>query len=97
MSGSLSLLPTYEHLVRECTKRGLGYVTVVRWTERMAEGGDVIDPKIWKNILAGSDTKLILNGGITPAEAEALIEAEKVDAVAFGTPVISTPDFAFRA
>ena len=42
------------------------------------------------------NSKLFLNGQVTPKEAEELIIAEKIDGVMFGTRWISNPDLVKR-
>ncbi len=43
-----------------------------------------------------SHTRLIVNGGLSPAEADKLIEEEKIDAAVFGSLWIGNPDLEKR-
>ena len=43
-------------------------------------------------LIRGSSTKLLANGGFTPAEAEEWISQGKCDGVAFGRAFINTPE-----
>jgi 2,4-dienoyl-CoA reductase-like NADH-dependent reductase (Old Yellow Enzyme family) len=45
---------------------------------------------------AGSSTLLVLNSGLTPDDADALIAAGQIDAAAFGRAWINNPDLQRR-
>ena len=85
--------PAYRHLVRELGTRGLGWLELADtnfW-------GGVFDRdrmlELVRPVFAGP---VIVNGGIDPAQAQALVESGTVDAVSFGRLWIANPDLPAR-
>ncbi|KIP04657.1 hypothetical protein PHLGIDRAFT_109236 [Phlebiopsis gigantea 11061_1 CR5-6] len=104
-------LATFNHYITELASLKLAYIQIVRYSyftdaparvkpgEPQPEGGkpwlrgvphDVFDK------LNPTPTRLLVNGGVTPQEAEAYIKDGVVDAAVFGVMWIANPDFHTR-
>lgn len=77
----------YTHIAREMGKRGLAFLFL---REHVAPDS-LVDA-----IRDAFGGPVILNEGLTPATAEALVSEGRVDAVAFGRDFIATPDLVAR-
>ncbi|KAG0704595.1 hypothetical protein DFH29DRAFT_911144 [Suillus ampliporus] len=94
-------IDTFRYFISQADDLDLGYICLVRYFplldpifdgKRRATKHDVLEtyrPCIKKSTL-------ILNGDLTPEEANQLIAAKKIDAAAFGILWISHPDLAKR-
>ncbi|KAJ7717363.1 flavoprotein NADH-dependent oxidoreductase, partial [Mycena maculata] len=94
-------LDTFWYLFREVNTLGLSYVTLLRYKplhnaefdgKKRGTPHDVV--KSYSQFLA--DTPLFVNGGMTPAEAEELVNTGKATGVFIGAPWISHPDLGKR-
>ena len=75
----------------ELSKRGIGYLHLMRADFYGKQHGDVLTPA--RSAFAGT---LVANMGYTPDEAEAAVAGGMVDAVAFGTAFLANPDLPAR-
>jgi N-ethylmaleimide reductase len=80
-----------QYVCRELQKLNIGYLHMMRADFFGVQKGDVMTTarENFKGVLIG-------NMGYTPAEAEESIDSGKMDAVAFGTYFISSPDLVDR-
>lgn len=83
----------YMQLVDELNKLGLLYVHVV---DHSSMGAPEVSPALKARIRAGFKGKYILSGGYDAARANADLEAQRGDLVAFGRPFISNPDLVLK-
>ncbi|KAF2161626.1 hypothetical protein M409DRAFT_59011 [Zasmidium cellare ATCC 36951] len=93
-------LETYGELIRALVARGTGYIQLVRYLDFFEM---IVDGKkrstnmdVWENftpLIRNSNTRILLNGNITPEEAEQLLESGVGDAVVIGRPLINNPDY----
>lgn len=79
----------YERLIAELNKIGLVYIHIV---DHSSMGAPEVSPTLKMKIRAGFKGKYILSGGYDLARANADIDANSGDLVAFGRPFISNPD-----
>ena len=79
----------YLRLIEELNKIGLVYIHVV---DHSAMGAPEVSPELKAKIRANFKGKYILSGGYDAARANADLDAQKGDLVAFGRPFISNPD-----
>jgi N-ethylmaleimide reductase len=79
----------YLKLVEELNSIGLVYIHVV---DHSSMGAPEVSPELKAKIRANFKGKYILSGGYDAARANADIDAQKGDLVAFGRPFISNPD-----
>lgn len=79
----------YLRLIDELNKLGLLYIHVV---DHSAIGAPEVSPALKASIRAAFKGQYILSGGYERERAEADIEAQRGDLVAFGRPFISNPD-----
>ena len=91
-------LETYSYAVTEVTKRKPAYIHLV--SPRVSGNLDVqpepdLGPDRFRALITGG-TRLIVAGGYTPADAEALVQRGDADAVAFGRLFIANPDLPRR-
>ncbi|KAF2173452.1 hypothetical protein M409DRAFT_15734 [Zasmidium cellare ATCC 36951] len=98
---------TFTYLVEQLVQRQIAYICLSRravepFLGRRPDGFhlpagtdpvDIFGPMV-KN--AGSKTILMVNDGYTPGEAEKLVEAGKIDLIAFGRLYIPNPDLVTR-
>jgi N-ethylmaleimide reductase len=84
----------YEHLVAELSPLGLAYV---HFLNQAALGGIGHQSPLLQKLRALYSGTIILNGGYTPATAEAELEAGLANLISFGRPLMANPDFAARA
>ena len=82
-------LTTY--VATELSKRGVGYLHLMRADFYGKQHGDVLTPA--RRAFKGA---LVANMGYTPDEAEAAVLQGLVDAVAFGTAFLANPDLPAR-
>ncbi|KAF8188254.1 hypothetical protein K438DRAFT_1972441 [Mycena galopus ATCC 62051] len=94
-------IDTFGYLFGELDKLGLAYVCLVRYSEildpvfdgkKRATPHDV--PATYRPFLP--NTPLVVNCGLTPAEAEEYVASGKAAAVSFGMSFISHPDLGRR-
>ncbi len=85
---------TYGHAAAMLQDKGLGYVHLAD-TAAFATGTPAL-PQILQDVKPHFQGSVIVNGGITPAEAERMVVEGSVDAVAFGRLFIANPDLAAR-
>jgi N-ethylmaleimide reductase len=79
----------YLRLVEELNAIGLAYIHVV---DHSSMGAPEVSPELKQKIRANFKGKYILSGGYDAARANADLDAQKGDLVAFGRPFISNPD-----
>ncbi|WP_212785581.1 alkene reductase [Ferrigenium kumadai] len=79
----------YERLMAELSGIGLAYIHVV---DHSSMGAPEVSPVIKAKIRAGFKGKYILSGGYDLARANADLDAQRGDLVAFGRPFLANPD-----
>jgi len=79
----------YLRLVEELNAVGLVYIHVV---DHSSMGAPQVSPELKAKIRANFKGKYVLSGGYDAARANADLDAQKGDLVAFGRPFISNPD-----
>jgi N-ethylmaleimide reductase len=79
---------TYTHIARRLFERKAGFLHVVRPAQS--------DFDVFRSLREHFSGTLVVNGGIDADEANALLKSGTADAVAFGRPLISNPDFPQR-
>ncbi len=79
----------YLRLVEELNAVGLVYIHVV---DHSSMGAPEVSPELKAKIRANFKGKYILSGGYDAVRANADLDAQKGDLVAFGRPFISNPD-----
>jgi N-ethylmaleimide reductase len=79
----------YERLIAELNPIGLVYIHIV---DHSSMGAPEVSPALKAKIRAGFKGKYILSGGYDLARANADLDAQRGDLVAFGRPFISNPD-----
>jgi len=79
----------YLRLIDELNTLGLLYIHVV---DHSAMGAPEVSPELKARIRAAFKGKYILSGGYDVARANADLDAQRGDLVAFGRPFISNPD-----
>jgi N-ethylmaleimide reductase len=79
----------YAYLVSQLNERGLLYIHVV---DHSAQGAPVVPDSIKATIRKASNCHTILSGGYDVARAEADLEANRADLIAFGKAVLANPD-----
>ncbi|KAF7983274.1 hypothetical protein HWV62_22916 [Athelia sp. TMB] len=97
---------SYSYIIDHCVKLGLAYVQLTRYLDffdpvfdgktRVEAKLDVVEvfgPIIYAS---GGKTKLLLNGGLSAAEADKLVEEKKIDAAVIGRSFINNPDLIGR-
>lgn len=80
---------TYLHIGRQLNRRNIAFVHLMAQGPVMFNGLLRHFRQIWHGCL-------ILAGGLTPAQAEGLIDDGLADLAAFGSPFIANPDFVDR-
>ncbi|KAJ7632137.1 hypothetical protein FB45DRAFT_1026329 [Roridomyces roridus] len=94
-------IDTYGYLLREVSKLGLAYVTLLRYRsthdpeidgKKRGTPHDVVET--FRPFLDG--VPLFISGGVRPTEAEELIQSGKVAGVLMGIPWLTHPDLARR-
>ena len=83
----------YEHLIAELNTIGLVYIHVV---DHSSMGAPEVSPALKAKIRAAFKGKYILSGGYDLARANADLDAQRGDLVAFGRPFIANPDLVQR-
>jgi len=88
---------TYSYFISEADKLGLAYICLVRYVANLdgAKRGTPHDIAATYSPLI-KRSKIILNGGFTPHEAEEFVASGKADAIAFGFLWVTHPDVANR-
>ena len=79
----------YLRLVEELNNLGLVYIHVV---DHSSMGAPEVSPELKARIRANFKGKYILSGGYDAARANADLDAQRGDLVAFGRPFIANPD-----
>jgi len=79
----------YLRLIEELNNLGLVYIHVV---DHSSMGAPEVSPELKARIRANFKGKYILSGGYDAARANADIDAQRGDLVAFGRPFIANPD-----
>jgi len=95
---------TFTYYITEICRLGIAYVQLVRYLPVMDPEFDGQKRATAHDILAtyghlvklSPSTKLLLNGALTPEEANDMIAAGQIDAAVFGTLWISNPDLQTR-
>ncbi|ORY88122.1 FMN-linked oxidoreductase [Leucosporidium creatinivorum] len=98
-------IETYTEVVKFATDLGLAYIQMTRYLGFMDpefDGKKRCETQL--DVLAtfgdlirkGTKTKLLYNGDLSAAEADKLVQEDKIDAAVFGRPWINNPDFAKR-
>jgi len=83
----------YLRLVEELNAVGLVYIHVV---DHSSMGAPQVSPELKAKIRANFKGKYVLSGGYDAARANADLDAQKGDLVAFGRPFISNPDLVVK-
>ncbi|MDX8399958.1 MAG: alkene reductase [Gallionellaceae bacterium] len=83
----------YERLIAELNLLGIIYIHVV---DHSAMGAPEVSPTLKASIRATFKGKYILSGGYDAARANADLDANHGDLVAFGRPFISNPDLVHK-
>ncbi len=81
----------YEGLIAGLNDIGAGYIHVV---DHSSMGAPAVSPSLQARIRAAFDGKYVLSGGYDLARANADLDANRGDLVAFGRPFIANPDLA---
>lgn len=89
MSPDADMDALYERLIAELNTIGLVYIHVV---DHSSMGAPEVSPVLKAKIRAAFKGKYILSGGYDLARANADLDAQRGDLVAFGRPFISNPD-----
>ena len=84
---------TYGYVARMLNEYGIGYL---HGADTNAWGGVPDMPKILDIIRTNYSGILIANAGLTPEDAQQLVEQGKADMVAFGRQYVSNPDLVTR-
>ena len=79
----------YEALITELNAIGLAYIHIV---DHSSMGAPVVSAELKERVRAAFKGSYILPGGYDVARANADLDAEKGDLVAFGRPFIANPD-----
>lgn len=79
----------YLRLIEELNNIGLVYIHVV---DHSSMGAPEVSPELKAKIRANFKGKYILSGGYDAARANADLDAQRGDLVAFGRPFVSNPD-----
>jgi N-ethylmaleimide reductase len=79
----------YTYLVSQLNERGLLYIHSL---DHSAQGAPKVPDSIKATIRKASNCHVILAGGYDPVRAEADLEANRADLIAFGKPVLANPD-----
>jgi len=79
----------YLRLIEELNEIGLAYIHIV---DHSSMGAPEVSPELKAKIRANFKGKYILSGGYDLARANADLDANRGDLVAFGRPFISNPD-----
>lgn len=90
---------TYSYFVTEAQKLGLAYACFMRLQQTVdvqARGPSTDHDFVETYKPLMTSTKFFLNGGLTPEDGAALIEAGKIDGAVFGWLWIAHPDLARR-
>ncbi|EGO00744.1 hypothetical protein SERLA73DRAFT_167001 [Serpula lacrymans var. lacrymans S7.3] len=90
-------LDTFNYFISEADKLDLAYICLMRYLATMDPKFDGKNRATQHDVLASyrqaiKKSPLILNAGLTPDEAEALISSKQIDAAVFGMLFISHPD-----
>lgn len=83
----------YEQLVIGLNKLNLVYVHIV---DHSSMGAPEVPDSIKSKIRKAFNGTVIVSGGFDKAKAEAALQGDKGDLVAFGKPFISNPDLVYR-
>lgn len=89
MSPDAEMDALYEHLIAELNSIGLAYIHIV---DHSSMGAPEVSPALKAKLRAAFKGKYILSGGYDLARANADLDAQRGDLVAFGRPFISNPD-----
>jgi 2,4-dienoyl-CoA reductase-like NADH-dependent reductase (Old Yellow Enzyme family) len=92
-------IETYSYLITEIDKLGIGYITLMRYTDafdpvKRGTPHDVI--ATYGPLIKNPKTSLVPTVGFTPEEGAQFVEKGIVAAIAYGRDWIVHPDFAQR-
>ena len=88
-----SIDKTFEYLATELGKLNLAYIHIV---DHSSQGAPEVPQKIKDTIKAAFKGSFIASGGLNLDKAEAILNEDKGDLVAFGVPFIANPDLVYR-
>ncbi|MBL0037377.1 MAG: alkene reductase [Nitrosomonadales bacterium] len=89
MTADAEMDALYEHLITELNSIGLAYIHIV---DHSSQGAPEVSPALKAKIRATFKGKYIMSGGYDLTRANADLELQRGDLVAFGRPFISNPD-----
>lgn len=89
MTADAEMDALYERLIAELNNVGLAYIHIV---DHSSQGAPEVSPALKAKIRATFKGKYIMSGGYDLARANADLDLQRGDLVAFGRPFISNPD-----
>ncbi|MDO9100898.1 MAG: alkene reductase [Candidatus Nitrotoga sp.] len=89
MTADAEMDALYEHLITELNSIGLAYIHIV---DHSSQGAPEVSPALKAKIRATFKGKYIMSGGYDLTRANADLDLQRGDLVAFGRPFISNPD-----
>ncbi|CAH1081859.1 alkene reductase [Candidatus Nitrotoga sp. 1052] len=89
MTADAEMDALYERLIAELNSIGLVYIHIV---DHSSQGAPEVSPALKAKIRAAFKEKYILSGGYDLTRANADLDLQRGDLVAFGRPFISNPD-----
>jgi N-ethylmaleimide reductase len=89
MTADAEMDALYERLIAELNNIGLAYIHIV---DHSSQGAPEVSPALKAKIRATFKGKYIMSGGYDLARANADLDLQRGDLVAFGRPFISNPD-----
>ena len=89
MTADAEMDALYERLIAELNSIGLAYIHIV---DHSSQGAPEVSPALKAKIRATFKGKYIMSGGYDLTRANADLELQRGDLVAFGRPFISNPD-----
>ena len=89
MAADVEMDALYECLIAELNSIGLAYIHIV---DHSSQGAPEVSPALKAKIRATFKGKYIMSGGYDLARANADLDLQRGDLVAFGRPFISNPD-----
>ena len=84
---------TYEYLARELGQLKLAYIHIVEMTSL---GGPEVPLALKLKIRNAFGGPIIRNGGLDKEKAEAVLQNDEAELVAFGRPLLANPDLVYR-
>ncbi len=90
-------VPMFDYLVRRADGYGLAYLHLTEpYMPKQLEGAVNPLPEVARHYRAMARTPILSNGGLSPAQAEAMLTEKLCDAAVFGRNFISNPDLVAR-